>query len=212
MKGFAFFVVAVAVLVLPAAAQDASLALVSGPVSILAGGAERFVKAKGGEQLLYGDTVRVGKGGVAHLILGDRGAVLLREESLLTLQGSPRRTTLAVKFGEFLIGLKKGLEPGQSFKVRTPAAVAAVRGTLFWGKSDKADQSAAYAGFGHVVAVTAQGKTVLVEPGKTVTVAFGQAPADAVPSTVGLEYANHFAIDGGVQGLGDLAETDKLGK
>lgn len=196
----------------PCFAQDATLARISGPVSVLAEGATRFVKAKGGEQLLYGDTVRVGKGGVAHLVLRDRGAVLLREESLLTLQGSPRRTTLAVKFGEFLIGLRKNLEPGQSFKVRTPAAVAAVRGTLFWGKSDKADQSAAYAGFGHVVAVTAQGKTVLVEPGKTVTVAFGQAPADAVPSTVGLEYANRFAVDEDLQGLGDLAETDKLKK
>lgn len=196
----------------PCFAQDATLARISGPVSVLAEGGTRFVKAKGGEQLLYGDTVRVGKAGVAHLVLRDRGAVLLREESLLTLQGSPRRTVLAVKFGEFLIGLRKSLEPGQTFKVRTPAAVAAVRGTLFWGKSDKADRSAAYAGFGHVVAVTAQGKTVLVEPGKTVTVAFGQAPADAVPSTVGLEYANHFAVDEDLQGLGDLAETDKLKK
>lgn len=196
----------------PTFAQDATLARISGPVSVLAEGGTRFVKAKGGEQLLFGDTVRVGKGGIAHLTLRDRGAVLLREESHLTLQGSPRRTTLAVKYGEFLIGLKKTLEAGQTFKVRTPAAVAAVRGTLFWGKSDKADQSTAYAGFGHVVAVTAQGKTVLVEPGKTVTVAFGQAPADAVPSTVGLEYANHFAVEEDLQGLGDLAETDKLKK
>jgi hypothetical protein len=211
MKRLALAVLAAA-LAVPASAQDATLVKISGPVSVLAEGGRRFVKAKGGEELLYGDTVRVGKGGVAHLILADRGAVLLREESLLTLIGSPRRSVLAVKYGEFLIGLKKRLEAGQSFKVRTPAAVAAVRGTLFWGKSDKADQSTAYAGFGHVVAVTAQGKTVLVEPGKTVTVAFGSAPADAVPSTVGLEYANHFAIDGGVQSLGDLAETDKLGK
>lgn len=196
----------------PTFAQDATLARISGPVSVLAEGGTRFVKAKGGEQLLFGDTVRVGNGGIAQLTLRDRGAVLLREESHLTLQGSPRRTTLAVKYGEFLIGLKKTLEAGQTFKVRTPAAVAAVRGTLFWGKSDKADQSTAYAGFGHVVAVTAQGKTVLVEPGKTVTVAFGQAPADAVPSTVGLEYANHFAVEEDLQGLGDLAETDKLKK
>ena len=211
MIRFSLAVLAVA-LAAPSFAQDATLARISGPVSVLPEGGRRFLKAKGGEQLLYGDTVRVGKGGIAHLTLADRGAVLLREESLLTLVGSPRRSVLAVKYGEFLIGLKKKLEAGQSFKVRTPAAVAAVRGTLFWGKSDKADQSTAYAGFGHVVAVTAKGKTVLVEPGKTVTVAFGQAPADAVPSTVGLEYANHFAGDEDLQGLGDLAETDKLKK
>ena len=201
-----------AVLASPAFAQDATLTKIFGPVSVLAEGGARFVKAKGGEQLLFGDAIRVGKGGIAHLILADRGAVLLREESLLTLQGSPRRSVLAVKYGEFLIGLRKTLAAGQSFKVRTPAAVAAVRGTLFWGKADKADQSTAYAGFGHVVAVTAKGKTVLVEPGKTVTVAFGETPADAAPSAVGLEYAENFAIEGGIQSLGDLAETDKLKK
>lgn len=211
MKRLAFAVLAAA-LAVPASAQDATLAKVSGPVSVLPEGGRRFVKAKGGEQLLFGDTIRVGKGGIAHLALADRGAVLLREESLLTLQGTHRRTTLAVKFGEFLVGLSKRLEAGQSFKVRTPAAVAAVRGTLFWGKSDKADQSSAYAGFGHVVAVTAKGKTVLVEPGKTVTVAFGSAPADPVPSAIGLDYADNFAIDASLQGLGDLADIDKLGK
>lgn len=195
-----------------ASAQDATLVQTSGPVSILAGGARRFSAAKGGEELLYGDTIRVGKGGLAHVILKDRGAVLLREETLLTLQGTPSRVSLSFKFGEFLIGLTKKLEAGQSFKVRTPAAVAAVRGTLFWGKSDKADQSTAYAGFGHTVAVTAKGKTVVVEPGKTVTVAFGSAPADPVASSVGLDYANSFMIDGSLRGIESLAETDKLKK
>lgn len=211
MKRIAFAALAV---ILPsvALAMDAVLAKVSGPVSVLAAGSRRFVAAKGGEELLFGDTIRVGKGGVAHLTLSDRGAVLLRDETLLTLQGSASKTMLSFKFGEFLIGLKKKLGPGQSFKVRTPAAVAAVRGTLFWGKSDKADQSTAYAGFGHTVAVTAKDRTVLVTPGRTVTVAFGEAPSDPVASAVGLEYAANFAIDGSVQDLGALAETDKLKK
>jgi hypothetical protein len=211
MKRFTLAVLAAA-LAAPAFAQDAVLARISGPVSVLAEGGKRFVKAGGGEQLLFGDTIRVGKGGIAHLTLGDRGAVLLREETLLTLQGSPRRAVLAVTFGEFLVGLRKKLEAGESFKVRTPAAVAAVRGTLFWGRSDKKDQSTTYAGFGSVVAVRARGKTVLVEPGNTVTVPFGEAPSDPAPSKVGLAYANNFAIDDGIQGLGDLAEVDKLGK
>lgn len=206
------FAVLVAVLAVPASAQDAYLAKISGPVSVLPGGAKRYLAAKGGEELLFGDTVRVGKGGIAHLVLEGRGAVLLREETILTLQGTPRRAVLSFRFGEFLIGLSKKLEAGQSFKVRTPAAVAAVRGTLFWGKSDKADRSSAYAGFGRVVAVTAKGKTVLVEPGKTVTVAYGEAPADPAESAVGLDYAGNFAIDGSLEGVEALAETDKLKK
>lgn len=198
--------------VVTASAQDATLIMVSGPVAILAEGGKKFAAAKGGESMIYGDTIRVGKGGVAHLVLGDLGAVLMREETLLTLQGSSRKTTLSFKFGEFLIGLRKKIEKGSSFKVRTPAAVAAVRGTLFWGKSDAADKSTAYAGFGHTVDVTAMGKTVFVEPGTTVTVAFGQKPADPVPSSVGLDYAKNFEIDGSLQGIETLAETDLLKK
>lgn len=196
----------------PALAADAALAKLSGPVSIRPEGAKRFSKAKGGEELIFGDSIRVGKGGVAHIVLPGRGAILLREETVMILQGSSRRTSLSFAFGEFLIGLRQKLEKGHSFKIRTPAAVAAVRGTLFWGKSDKADKSTTYAGFGHTVAVTAAGKTVVLEPGKTVAVAFGQAPAEPAPSEVSLDYAKNFALDGSLQDVETLAEADKLKK
>ncbi len=189
-------------------AQDATLAKISGPVSIRASGSTKYAKAKAGDSLIFGDTVKVGKGGIAHLTLKDRGAVLIREESVMTLQGSGQKTALSFRFGEFLIGLSKKLEAGQSFKVRTPAAVAAVRGTLFWGKSDKATKSSAYAGFGHTVAVTAKGKTVLVTPGKTVTVAYGEAPADPIASTVTLDFTKNFMIDESLQGAEKLATED----
>jgi len=199
-----------ALLAAPAFAQDATLTRISGPVFILPEGRVGYLEAKGGEELLFGDAIRVRKGGTAHVTMKDGGAVLLREETLMTLLGTTRRKILAVKFGEFLVGLKRRLKAGESFKVRTPAAVAAVRGTLFWGKSDRADQSSAYAGFGHAVAVRAQGKTVVVDPGMTVTVAFGAAPADPIESAVGLDYTKNFMIGGSLQGVEALAETDKL--
>lgn len=193
-----------------ASAQDATLAKASGPVYIKTEGAAKFIRAKGGEGLIYGDTIKTGKGGIAHLLLKDRGAVLLREEAYMILEGTPSRTELNFGWGEFLIGLKKKLVKGETFRVRTPAAVAAVRGTLFWGLSKKDDKSSTYAGFGHTVSIWAKGKTVTLEPGKTVVIPFGQPPADPVASTVGLEYASNFAVDGSVQDLGALAETDKL--
>lgn len=203
-----FAIAAVVFAAVSASAQDATLAKLSGPVSIVAAGGSKPVQAKGGEALIYGDTVKVGKGGVAQLVLKDRGAVLLREESVMTLAGSPRATTLSFKFGEFLIGLSKKLEKRESFRVRTQSAVAAVRGTLFWGLADKTTKATTYAGFGHTVAVTAKGKTVLVTPGKTVVIPFGEAPGDPAPSTVGIDYAKNFAVDGGLQGLEKLV-TDK---
>lgn len=190
----------------PAFAHDARLEKVSGPVSYLIEGGSRWRTAKGGEELLFGDAVRVGKGGVAHLTLGARAAVLLREETTMVLKGSAADTLLSFRFGEFLIGLRYPLGSRERFRVRTPAAMGAVRGTLFWGKSDKDTKATTYAGFGHTVAVTAKGKTSLVAPGKTVTVAFGEAPSDPAPSALTLDYAKKFAVDGDLQGLEKLAE------
>jgi hypothetical protein len=203
-----FFAVLAAALVMPAAAQDAVLVRVSGPVSYLPGGGRKFIKANGGEELLYGDAIRVGKGGIAHVTLAGRGAMLLREETLLSLHGSPRRASLTVDYGEFLIGLTRKLGRN-SFQVHTPAAIGSARGTLFWGKSDREDKRTIYAGFGHEVAVAAQGKMVVVTPGKTVIVPLGSPPSEAVPSAFGLEYADNFRIDGSLQGIEALAETKK---
>lgn len=190
---------------LPAAAKDAVLVKAKGKVTVKAEGTEKFVKAREGALLLYGDTVRVGKKGLAQLTLGPDAAVLVREETEFVIGGSPGQTELDFSFGEFLIGLRKRLAQKQSFRVRTPAAVAAVRGTLFWGKSEKKDKSTTYAGFGGKVRVEAEGQAVEVAPGKTVTVAFGSAPADPVPSTVTLDYAGKFMVDGTLQGLEVLA-------
>lgn len=190
---------------MPAAARDAVLVKAKGKVQVKADGSDKFLKVEEGALLLFGDTVRVGKKGVAQLTLGDNAAVLVREDSEFLIGGSAAQTELDFSFGEFLIGLRRKLTQKQTFRVRTPAAVAAVRGTLFWGKSEKKDKSTTYAGFGGKVRVEAQGQAVEVLPGKTVTVAFGSAPTDPVPSTVTLDYAGKFMLDGTLQGLETLA-------
>ena len=60
MTRFAFVVIAAA-LAAPAFGQDATLVRTAGPVSVLAEGARRFVPAKDRMDLIYGDTIRVGK-------------------------------------------------------------------------------------------------------------------------------------------------------
>ncbi|TPW21937.1 MAG: LipL45-related lipoprotein [Elusimicrobia bacterium] len=196
---------------LPAAARDAVLVKAKGKVSVKADGTDKFVKTQEGATLLYGDTVRVGKNSVAQLTMGENAAVLVREDSEFLIGGSAAQTELDFSFGEFLVGLRKKLTQKQSFRLRTPAAVAAIRGTLFWGKSDKKTKSSTYAGFGGQVRVEAQGQAVEVTPGKTVTVAFGSAPADPVPSTVTLDYAGKFMVDGTLQGLETLARETEPG-
>lgn len=192
----------------PAFAADATVLKVSGPVFIRPAGAPKDLPAKGGEELLYGDALRTGPGALAHVDLGGLGAVLVRENAAFLLQGDPQNTTLRFQIGEFLIGLRRTLKKRESFRVRTPAAVAAVRGTLFWGKTDEG-KTTTYAGFAHAIAVTAKGKTVLVHAGETTTVAFGSAPAEVSPSRVPASYADNFRIDGSLQGLEELLDLPK---
>lgn len=193
----------------PAAfAADAVLAKIIGPVYFVTGGSSKQTAAVGGEELLFGDTVRTGVGGSAQVVFGDRGAILVRENSSFTLEGDNDRTLLNFKVGEFLIGLRKKLTKGQSFRVRTPAAVASVRGTLFWGKTDQ-DKNSTYAGFGHTIAVTAQGKTVLVHAGETTTIPFGKAPEEVKPHSIPVAYTDNFKIDGSLQGLEALVDLPK---
>jgi hypothetical protein len=191
-----------------ARASDAVLVQAQGPVYLLVKGSGRYVRAKGGEDLSFGDHIRTGQGAIAQLSLSDRGAVLVRGDSSFTLDGGEKDTLLRFRFGEFVIGLRKALLPEQSFKVQTPAAVAAVRGTLFWGKSGE-DKSVTYAGFGHTIAVTAQGKTVLVHAGEKTTVAFGAAPAAATAHDIPLSYFANFKVNGSLQNVEALVDLPK---
>jgi ferric-dicitrate binding protein FerR (iron transport regulator) len=192
----------------PSFAADAVLVKLTGPVYLRAAGASKDIVAHGGEELLYGDAVRTGPGAIAQIELTGRGAVLIREKSAFILQGDPQKTLLNFKFGEFLIGLRKALIKDESFRVRTPAAVAAVRGTLFWGKSDET-KATTYAGLEHVIAVTAKGKTVLIPAGLTTTVAYGEPPSDPKPHAIPASYLKNFAVDGGLQGLDAMIEAPK---
>lgn len=192
-------------LALPAAAQDATLIAVTGRVYIRAEGEKRAIPAKKGDTLIYGDSVKTGPKSVAHILFSDAAAVLVQENSRLTLQGSPDHTTVKFSIGEFLVGVKKHLTAGQSFRVKTPAAVAAVRGTLFWGKVEK-DGTTTFAGLGRTISVRSKGKTVIVKSGQKTSVVFGEAPKDPQPHDIPAEYAKTFAVDGSLQGLETLIE------
>ena len=192
----------------PAFAVDATLVKVRGEVYFRPEGAARDLLAKGGEEMIYGDALRTGPGGLAQVELEGRGAVLIRENSAFLLQGNPQNTTLRFQFGEFLVGLRKALDKSESFRVRTPSAVAAVRGTLFWGKSDE-KKTTTYAGLAHAIAVTGKGKTVLVRAGETTTVPLDAAPSEPKPHDIPRSYWDNFKIGGSLLGLEALMDAPK---
>ncbi|MGQ0644112.1 MAG: FecR family protein [Elusimicrobiota bacterium] len=188
-------------------AADAVLKRISGPVTVVsrADGAER--PARAGQKIKFGDEIRTGEGGMVHVVMRGGAAVLAKPKTRLSLAGTRRDRTVDFAAGEFLVGLKRKLGRRDRFQVRTPAAVASVRGTLLWGLSGE-DESAAFACFEGAVNVEAQGRSTLLTPGRKVAVPSGEAPGRPEPSGVPLSYLDTFAVDGSLQGLRALAEKE----
>lgn len=189
----------------PLRAQDAALVGAAGKVFLRSEGEKRYLPAKAGDTLIFGDSVKTGPQSLVHIVFADGSAVLVKENAFLTLKGNTDKKTVAFTIGEFLVGIKKKLSAGQAFRVRTPAAVAAVRGTLFWGKVDK-NGGVEFAGLGHAVVITAKGKAVVLKAGQKTSVAVGSAPTDPQPHDIPPSYAKTFAVSDSIQGLDALIE------
>ncbi|MBI4423745.1 MAG: FecR domain-containing protein [Elusimicrobia bacterium] len=181
---------------------DAVLRRVSGPVSIKALGHRSFVPADPGAGLIEGDTLKTGPGGVAQLEF-DGGAILLvTGGSTFVLGGEPGDPIVEFKLGEWLLGLTRKLGRGRRFRVSTPQAVAAVRGTLFWGQTGP--RETLLAGLEQTVEITAQGKTVALGPGQLVKVPSGKPPEKPVPHSVPAPFLDRFKVDGSLAGIEPL--------
>jgi hypothetical protein len=189
----------------PALAADATLSALEGEVFVRPDGLKEEVAAAPGNGLILGDRVRTGTAARAHIVFDDGAALLLRENTQVTLGGSPSHRDVKVRAGEFLLGLAKKLGLGSTFRITTPSAVAAVRGTLVWGKVD-ATKSSVFAGFSGTVTISAKGRRVVLRPGQVITVPFGKAPSAPQPREVGPEYLDNFTVGESLQGVEGLIE------
>jgi hypothetical protein len=89
-------------------------------------------------QLKEGDKIRTAERAKAELILKDGSFIRMKEKTTLVVKVarekvSPKSSEYNLDFhiGEIMVKLKK-LKKGSSFKVETPTAVAAIRGTTFY--------------------------------------------------------------------------------
>jgi hypothetical protein len=88
-----------------------------------------------GDRLDVGTTLRTGAGGRVRLRFGDGSVLVLADRSQLRIEAytaggaQPRTAEFMLELG--LIGQKVSPVAGGSWKVRTPTAVTAVRGTEF---------------------------------------------------------------------------------
>lgn len=189
----------------PARAYDASLKAFQGKAFVRAAGATEYRPLRAGQKFRRDDTIRTGDGGRVQVAFKSGATVLVKENSRFSLRSDKNGDALSFVRGEFLIGLRNRLKGRNKFTVRTPACVAAVRGTVFWGLSDDKKKST-YACFTGAIEITAQGQSVTLNPGDKLEVAFGAAPGATAPANIPKEYIKTFAVDDSLQGVDEILE------
>src|SRR5262249_53110290 len=77
------------------------------------------------------DTVATGDKSLARMLLGGKAVVTVRERSVLTITEVPGKSTIDLESGKFALAVaRERMRPGEEIQIRTPNAVAGVRGTV----------------------------------------------------------------------------------
>ncbi len=101
----------------------------------------KVFKLEIGSQIYIGDQLQTGPSGRLKVVLNDDTVVNLGSSTNFavdefSLKGGTRKVTLAVKAGRFLASISKWFGEDSDWQMRTPAAVAGVRGTTLWGDTE----------------------------------------------------------------------------
>ena len=92
------------------------------------------------------DRLNTGDDSVARILLGGKAIVTVRERSSLTITEVPGVSTVNIGVGRAAIAVaKERMKPGETIEIRTPNAVASIRGTIV---IVEVDQTTAQAGPG----------------------------------------------------------------
>jgi len=189
-----------------ARAADAVLKSCEGVVSVRPAVTGKWIRGKPGQTLSRNDQVRTGAKGAVQLSFTNGADMLVKPGSWFSLRRDRRGPIVSFRAGEFLIGLKNKLAGKERFRVRTPVAVGAIRGTVFWGQHDK--DTTTFACLTGSIEVWARGANVVLEPGQQTTVASDAPPAPALAHAIPPEFVQTFAIEGSVAGI-DQQLTDE---
>ena len=116
------------------AAEGCTLNQVLGNATVLRDG--QTMPMKENDALKKGDLLQTGPDCQVDMSMNDLAGCRVLAGSKVEVMGwKPENMSLSVTEGNVILNLKK-LPEGSVFKLETPAAVAAVRGTQFWGRVD----------------------------------------------------------------------------
>src|SRR5919112_1347092 len=151
------------------------------PLPRQAPAAGAIVAAKGGEEMRFvrGDTLRTNEIGNLAILFSDQTQIRVGRNSTLTVNdvagGQAGNTQLSLQAGNIWARAARG---GSGVDVKTPAAVAAIRGTD-WSLSVEGSRTSLIVLEGVVELTNAQG-SVTVRQGEGAVASIGQAPTKFV--------------------------------
>jgi FecR protein len=127
---------AVAVYLLPATAfaqatKAGVVTTLEGNVTAARAVAPQPVVLKFKDDVYLQDRVVTGEQSFARLLLGGKAVVSIRERSAVTITEVPGRSTIDIESGKIALSVARDrMQPGEVINIKTPNAVAGVRGTV----------------------------------------------------------------------------------
>jgi len=89
------------------------------------------IQLKFKDDVYRNDRITTGDRSLARMLLGGKAVVTVRERSVITITEGPGKSTIDLVAGKIGLAVaKERMRPGESIEVKTPNAVAAVRGTV----------------------------------------------------------------------------------
>jgi hypothetical protein len=77
------------------------------------------------------DHIVTGESSIVRILLGGKAVVTVRERSALTIHETPTTSTIEIGSGKIALAVAKArMKPGESVQIKTPNAMAGVRGTV----------------------------------------------------------------------------------
>jgi len=77
------------------------------------------------------DSIVTGESSIVRILLGGKAVVTVRERSALTIHETPTTSTIEISSGKIALAVAKDrMKPGESVQIKTPNAMAGVRGTV----------------------------------------------------------------------------------
>jgi hypothetical protein len=217
-------VVALAVLLLhlapsAAVAQAAKAGVVTtleGVVTVTRASLPESRPLKFRDDVFVNDRVVTGDRSIARMLLGGKAVVTVRERSSLTITEIPGKSTITLDSGKIAVAVaREKVRPGEQIEVRTPNAVAGVRGTVFVAEVRQATASldappsaftSSFYGFAGTVTVRFASQTYTLAPGMYLS-ATGLAPAHFGAMTDAMRAAALAGLQASLKHAGGATQT-----